>query len=71
VGGDGLTFEVVANATWIMPRSGYSEERGTKGFEDSKIRRFKRLRGVQRDCFVESFALGSKAFASQGRTLTC
>ncbi len=25
--GDGLTVEVVANATWIVPRSGYSEER--------------------------------------------
>jgi hypothetical protein len=25
--GDGLTVEVVANATWIIPRSGYSEER--------------------------------------------
>jgi hypothetical protein len=28
--GDGLTVEVVANATWIMPRSGYSEERRLK-----------------------------------------
>jgi hypothetical protein len=35
--GDGLTVEVVANATWIIPRSGYSEEQGSCRYPGSFV----------------------------------
>jgi len=50
---------------------GYDEVASLKDskIQRFKIQRFKRLRGAQRVCFVESFAFGSKAFASQSRGL--
>ncbi len=70
--GDELRFEVVANATWIMPRSGYSEEQGlfvvdgTPSYSMGLVKRLRKKGWVQYNEIASLNALLlSKAFALQ------